>query len=1093
MLQMKEVATILRKCGFASSREYVQNNIPINKLNNARITMLIPPNEMVVGLYDDTLFGSGKDGLCFGCFGLYYRVYLGQPGFISYEELAQMKTIVDTKSIELMGPIGSIVIKFSSVTKSYKVIEVLRDYMVQLVQRSELNATQINVQSIKNTICTGNYLQANDEITQLKKYYDLFESEEKLEIERLETLIQTELNKIERIQKMDSLPFNLTTMQNDLEAGNHRSVQRQLAEYEKYLELLSIEKKLTYYKIEVENLLALEQEEKCIKVIHDLKRNSNFSEETIYEFETIEQKAQDQIHQKKLVCYNRLKTILNQRKSLLDEFDNVYQQVDDLLSTEQFEEAYYLLNHINQELLEEIPKDYTEMFKLRRILCLVGLERVATAKTEFEIYSEEYKKNRQAKSSLYEKIVAKEQQLQERSEVAIRERFTEGLKSVAMFDRFGHYESAYDTLGYLESSLPEKMYRERSICVTYKLEALLGIFQYDKAIELYEEQPPEITELLADDWMKQISSHQEKYQEECIQSCLEKANRCLKYNYLDKAERLVQQANTIKKTFAGSCCELYIEILRVHYQKVDELYAILLDDIQTGVFEGEVSCEAIEDEMEAVKSSVIEMKNAIVHVIRDSIAEDDRSAFDKDEYSEFIDPYGSSFGMLCSIYGNHEMVMDFYQDMEDELLDYQGFVPMMVAALKHSSKGYCNIVEDAFDIMLDEIEVDANEKAPILFTGSLKELQREMGCLVDRIDDLNVDGEFKEGDECDELMERLIKLTCQISYQKVRNLFCCIFNDELRNQLALSNRIPEQCIQPEGLLRDEYLLTKENCKHYFDLAKSMIHLKIYDRANECFEIETSFAKGSLMVPMEVVAEFKQTYREIEPTIEYQIVANNMEGIQIIYVVSYEFNEQVYQGQLVQTINYQDTSKLEEQIEKMLYDYEEEHISSEDDVYEDEDDFEDDDESGYEDPSESYDDDVQYEDDDSEYEVQSDRENSVSKSVVESKRVSGAKQANSNSTDQSDLEALKQELSSMSYVERAEIRNSITELGLKPIEQVKLRVFISRLEQEELSELCKNIEILDQSGLSNLKKTIYSRCYSDVVIEEWIQMIDDFIE
>lgn len=53
---------------------HVDPDIPTSKLNGARAAMCIPSQERVVALYDDTVFGSAKDGIAFGERAIYWKL-----------------------------------------------------------------------------------------------------------------------------------------------------------------------------------------------------------------------------------------------------------------------------------------------------------------------------------------------------------------------------------------------------------------------------------------------------------------------------------------------------------------------------------------------------------------------------------------------------------------------------------------------------------------------------------------------------------------------------------------------------------------------------------------------------------------------------------------------------------------------------------------------------------------------------------------------------------------------------------------------------------------------------------------------------------
>jgi hypothetical protein len=77
-------------CARYSGKDYyVGGNIPPMKELNARSTMRIPEDQSVVALFDNTVFGSNKDGVAITGDGIYWRNTPGQePSRMSWSEFA---------------------------------------------------------------------------------------------------------------------------------------------------------------------------------------------------------------------------------------------------------------------------------------------------------------------------------------------------------------------------------------------------------------------------------------------------------------------------------------------------------------------------------------------------------------------------------------------------------------------------------------------------------------------------------------------------------------------------------------------------------------------------------------------------------------------------------------------------------------------------------------------------------------------------------------------------------------------------------------------------------------------------------------------
>ena len=88
MIDFRDINTLLKN--HSGSSYWYGNSIPDKKLRNARIYMNVPSNENIYALYDNTIFGSAKEGACFTERAIYGRYSSGNES-ITYEELAKIK------------------------------------------------------------------------------------------------------------------------------------------------------------------------------------------------------------------------------------------------------------------------------------------------------------------------------------------------------------------------------------------------------------------------------------------------------------------------------------------------------------------------------------------------------------------------------------------------------------------------------------------------------------------------------------------------------------------------------------------------------------------------------------------------------------------------------------------------------------------------------------------------------------------------------------------------------------------------------------------------------------------------------------------
>ena len=66
---------------------FFMGNIPEKKFENAKKTMGVPEGEDVLILFDDTAFGSAKDGMVFTTWGIRYKEFLNDVWSVSWENL----------------------------------------------------------------------------------------------------------------------------------------------------------------------------------------------------------------------------------------------------------------------------------------------------------------------------------------------------------------------------------------------------------------------------------------------------------------------------------------------------------------------------------------------------------------------------------------------------------------------------------------------------------------------------------------------------------------------------------------------------------------------------------------------------------------------------------------------------------------------------------------------------------------------------------------------------------------------------------------------------------------------------------------------
>lgn len=71
------------------AREYFVEPIPAKKVNNARVSLNIPPSEEIIALIDFTVLGGAKDAMVVTESGLYWKTVMESPRVLSWEQLRQ--------------------------------------------------------------------------------------------------------------------------------------------------------------------------------------------------------------------------------------------------------------------------------------------------------------------------------------------------------------------------------------------------------------------------------------------------------------------------------------------------------------------------------------------------------------------------------------------------------------------------------------------------------------------------------------------------------------------------------------------------------------------------------------------------------------------------------------------------------------------------------------------------------------------------------------------------------------------------------------------------------------------------------------------
>jgi hypothetical protein len=96
-------------------RTWYAPDIPADKANNARKSMKIPADELMLVLFDDTIYGSAKNGVLIGVTGLYYKTFLNSNNpFANRREYASWEAFLANPFEVYKDLPGNVVLKVAN-------------------------------------------------------------------------------------------------------------------------------------------------------------------------------------------------------------------------------------------------------------------------------------------------------------------------------------------------------------------------------------------------------------------------------------------------------------------------------------------------------------------------------------------------------------------------------------------------------------------------------------------------------------------------------------------------------------------------------------------------------------------------------------------------------------------------------------------------------------------------------------------------------------------------------------------------------------------------------------------------------------------
>lgn len=173
MADNKELIDILKKYQYKISTTFsfhIKGDIPCKKVDNALKTFAVGLNrQTIIGFYDTTLMGSGKEGYIFTDSNIYFKETLSKPQKIWYEDIKSVKVIKKDKAqdcdrfLEFSMKDGTTVTWTSSLINKTPVQKFINEVLQYKTQREldiELNRST-SPGALASGIAMGNYGTVN--------------------------------------------------------------------------------------------------------------------------------------------------------------------------------------------------------------------------------------------------------------------------------------------------------------------------------------------------------------------------------------------------------------------------------------------------------------------------------------------------------------------------------------------------------------------------------------------------------------------------------------------------------------------------------------------------------------------------------------------------------------------------------------------------------------------------------------------------------------------------------------------------------------------------------------------------------------------
>ncbi|MCK9224633.1 MAG: hypothetical protein M0R46_15920 [Candidatus Muirbacterium halophilum] len=163
--KIENIINFFYKNVFPVNRFYIYPNIPWKKFGIARERFVfLQKEEHLLGFYDDTLFGSGKDGLAITTRGIYWKAIFADPEFRKFEQLCDMSIeynninrffLIDNQKIYMnmlnKNDINNVVMFLKKTSHFFKGLELSFEEKNTFNKKTEQLFTDNNEYDIKKT------------------------------------------------------------------------------------------------------------------------------------------------------------------------------------------------------------------------------------------------------------------------------------------------------------------------------------------------------------------------------------------------------------------------------------------------------------------------------------------------------------------------------------------------------------------------------------------------------------------------------------------------------------------------------------------------------------------------------------------------------------------------------------------------------------------------------------------------------------------------------------------------------------------------------------------------------------------------------